>query len=476
MNSEPRRARIVVAGTHSGTGKTSIAVALTALLRRRGLVVQTYKVGPDYLDPTHLAAASGRPCFNLDAWMTSREYVRELFCETSAGADICVIEGVMGLFDGAEANGPAGSTAEVAMLLDAPVLLAVDAHGAARSVAAVVEGFANFEHGLRMGAIVANRVGGKAHGELIAEALRGRDLPPLLGAIEHDGLPALPSRHLGLLPASEHPFTSDLLDRLATGLERSLDVSRILSIANAAPAIGARGEWPAPPAESSVARVGIARDEAFLFYYPDNLAALERAGCELVPFSPLRDQELPAGLDALYLGGGYPELHARALAANRPMIEAVRQFVQSGAPVYAECGGLMYLAQHLETADGVSYPFAGVLPCGVRMLPKRKALGYVEITCVEDTFWGGPGTTLRGHEFHYSELIDDPVRTGVWRNVYSARSRRAGRIVPEGLQSGRVLASYIHIHFASNPAALAHLVTTFRKPPAIGAYPSCTSP
>ena len=442
--------RIVIAGTQSGTGKTSLALALTASLKRRGLRVQTFKVGPDFLDPSYLTLASGRPCYNLDGWMTRREYILELFYRTTQDADMAVIEGVMGLFDGSDPQTAEGSTSEMACWLDAPVLLVVNVHGMARSLAAVVKGCVEFEPNLRIVGVVANHSGSDRHKEWLSQSLEGALLPPLLGAIPRGALPALPSRHLGLITADSENLSPRILDELADSLERSISVDTLMQKSKSASPLSILG--PAHHVRPTHRRVsvGVAYDRAFHFYYPDNLDELSLQGCDLVRFSPLEDRELPRDLDALYLGGGYPEEYAEALADNREMLESIRQFAERNVPIYAECGGLMYLTRGIETR-AKQYAMVGLLPVWSRMLDRLKSLGYVEVTLTEDSLWGDAGTVLRGHEFHYSELMGDPLGDGRWTAVYRIKHRRSERPVVEGFQQGRILASYTHLHWASQP-------------------------
>jgi cobyrinic acid a,c-diamide synthase len=473
--------RLVIAGTHSGVGKTSLSVGLARALARQGLRVQTFKVGPDFLDPTYLAMASGRTCYNLDGWMTSREYVCHLFARATADADVALIEGVMGMFDGASATTLQGSTAEIALWLDAPVLLVVDAHGAVRSLAATVKGFTEFEPDVRLWGVIANRGGSVQHSMLLAASLTAAGTPPFLGMLPKGSLPALPSRHLGLV-AAEQTNLADVLDQLADACDRYLDVNVIIGMT------GVRNEGsesdedrgagdlespglqifrfprscsphphPLPEGEGTtrasplLVRLGIARDDAFHFYYPDNLEALAAAGAQLVDFSPISDSHLPANLDGIYFGGGYPEMHAACLAANESMLADVRQFAASGRAIYAECGGLMYLGQSLAALDGVRHTMAGVLPIETAMLDRLKSLGYVEVTLQEDSLWGPRGSVFRGHEFHYSEITKPLSADSGWRTVYSLHQRSGEPTKPEGFQKERVLASYVHGHFASHP-------------------------
>jgi len=454
--------RVIVAGTESGVGKTSVALALVSALRRRGLHVQPFKVGPDYLDPTYLSVAAGRPCYNLDGWMTGKDYVKRLFCEKARTADVAVIEGVMGLFDGSDPVGPEGSTAEIAGWLDAPVILVVNVHGMARSVAALVKGYAGFQPEVRIEGIVANQCGSDRHGALLDESLQAFGLPRTVAAIPRGAFAELPSRPLGLVTADAGNLSESVLGRLSAALEKHGSIDSIMEIARRARSIA-----EPPPSEQTghvgrTIRLGLAHDTAFHFYYPDNLEALSEAGCELVGFSPVADETLPEGLDCLYIGGGYPEEHAAELSRNEGMLESVRGFAATEKPIYAECGGLMYLSQGIELTDGKRFDLAGILPGLTRMLPKLRSLGYVEIALTRDSLFGRVGTILRGHEFHYSELVGDPTENGQWSTAYLMRHRRTEKSVSEGFQRGRVLASYVHTHFASSPGSTEHFVSLCR--------------
>lgn len=455
--------RIIIAGTGSGVGKTSVSLALVRALTRRGLRVQTFKVGPDFLDPTHLTLASGRTCYNLDSWMCGKDYVEQLFHRVTADADITIIEGVMGLFDGASPDTSTGSTAEIAKWLHAPTLLVVDAKGAARSVGAVIKGFDTFEPDLRIAGVIANRVGSSRHTDWIRETLTTCHLPPLLGAIPSKAFPTLPSRHLGLVTADSQNLSASHLDQLAEAIEKHVDIEAILSLARSARPL------PLPNTSSeSVARtsapvtIGIASDAAFHFYYPDNLESLEAQGARLVPFSPIHDTRLPESLDALYLGGGYPEEFAAPLAANTGMMDSIRQFAAKGGAIYAECGGLMLLSESIETLDGVIHPMAGLLPFRTRMCAKRQSLGYTEVTLHNDTLWGPAGSHLRGHEFHYSQIVESRADTH-WSPAYQVQYRREPKPLLAGIQGGRILAGYVHLHWAAHPEACRAFITFATK-------------
>jgi cobyrinic acid a,c-diamide synthase len=443
--------RIIIAGTQSGTGKTSLSLALVASLRRRRLRIQTFKIGPDFLDPSYLALASGRPCYNLDGWMTRKEYVLELFGRTTEDADLAVIEGVMGLFDGSDPENSEGSTAEMARWLDAPVLLVVNVHGMARSLSAVVKGCVEFERDLKVAGIIANHTGSDHHRDWLTQSLRSASLPPLLGAIPRGALSTLPSRHLGLITADPKNLPPKTLEQLADVLEQHVAVDTVLQMAkNASPLSITEPGREANPRPKRVS-IGVAYDRAFHFYYPDNLDELRLRGCDLILFSPLQDTKLPEGIDALYFGGGYPEEYAETLSENREMQEAVRLFAKKGRPIYAECGGLMYLTQGIETTRAGRYPMVGLLPVWSRMLNCLKSLGYVEVSLTDNSLWGERGAVLRGHEFHYSELIGPPLDDPRWTQVYKIKRRRSEKILTEGFQQNNVLASYVHLHWASQP-------------------------
>ncbi len=307
--------RIVIGGTESGAGKTSLTLALVAALRRRGTRVQTFKVGPDFLDPSYLAIASGRPCYNLDGWMMGRDYVERLVARATADADIAVIEGVMGLFDGADPDSLEGSTAEIASWLKAPVILVADVYGMARSLAAVVKGFATFERKVRVAGVIANHCGSVRHGIMLAEALQASRLPPMVAAVPRGALPELPSRHLGLVTADSRNLPPETLEALADAFEHYSALSEIVNMARSAPFLYV--EAPERKRIAERVRLGVAHDTAFHFYYRDLLDDLEDSGCSIVRFSPVADRNLPDGLDAIYIGGGYPEEVAAELSANR---------------------------------------------------------------------------------------------------------------------------------------------------------------
>jgi len=439
-----------VAGTHSGVGKTTVTLGLLAAWRRRGVVVQPFKVGPDFIDPGHHAQAAGRPSHNLDGWMLPREENRRIFWRYAATADLALVEGVMGLFDGFGGSSEAGSTAQMAKWLGLPVLLVVDVRAMARSAAALVKGFATFDPDLTLAGVVLNRLSGPSHLGHLQEALAV--LPGLrcFGGLPREGTVAIPERHLGLVTAEDHPLDTDSLTALADLVETHINLDDLWQ---SIPQVS--GPPPLMSASSAAApvrpvRLGVARDQAFCFYYPENLAWLQYFGADLVEFSPLADNRLPPGLHGLYLGGGYPELYAERLAANTGLKDDLQQAARSGLPIYAECGGLMYLSEELQDISGKHHALVGVLPLRIRMLPRLKSLGYREVRLAADTLLGPVGTTLRGHEFHYSEIVGT---TSGLTTVYQVAPRRGGERRSEGYAWKNVLASYLHLHFGSNPQA-----------------------
>jgi len=438
--------RLVIAGTQSGVGKTTVAVGIMAALAKRGLMVQPFKVGPDYIDPSYHAMATGRVSRNLDTWLLTPRLVRGIFQQAGAGAGIAVIEGVMGLFDGHGSTSDRGSTAEVAKLLQAPVILVVDGSHMARSAAAMVQGYLGFDRALRLAGVIFNKVS-ERHFELLREALRRSTRIPALGYLPHDPSLLLPERHLGLVPAVEDPRLTASLARAAEVVAKTVDLGRILRIAREAPALApvdmpGDGRGPAP----RLVRIGVAKDQAFHFYYQENLELLQRLGAELVEFSPLSDERLPDGLDGLYLGGGFPEVFAGQLAQNEPLRREIKCAVGGGLPTYAECGGLMYLAEQLVDQEGRQHAMVGVLPGMIRMTNRLQHFGYVTLIPTRDTILAKADDPIKGHEFHYS-VWDYQVPEGC--AAYVAVKHREGRRL-EGFARANLLASYVHVHFLTN--------------------------
>jgi cobyrinic acid a,c-diamide synthase len=444
-------ARVVVAGTHSGVGKTTVATGLMAAFARRGRSVAGFKVGPDFIDPSYHALATSRPGRNLDAFLSGPELVAPLFAHGAAGADLAVVEGVMGMFDGAAGAGELASTAQVAKLLRAPVLLVVDCSAMARSVAAVAHGFASFDPGVEVAGLVLNRVASERHEELLRQALDPVGVP-VLGVLRRHTALATPERHLGLVPAAERQAAARrTVAELSHAITEACDLPAIAAVAGAAPPL------PATPWDPTTAlagggrggvRIGVACGAAFTFRYQENLELLEAAGAELAPVDPTADETLPERVGALYLGGGFPETHAGALAANQALRVAVRRFASNGGPVVAECGGLLYLARSLD-----GQPMCGVVAADGRMTG-RLSLGYRRAKATVPSTVAVAGATLRGHEFHYSTIEPSAGADPAWL-------LDGGR--PEGFVAGGVHASYLHTHWAAFPGVPARLVAAAGK-------------
>ncbi|MBI5184628.1 MAG: cobyrinate a,c-diamide synthase [Nitrospinae bacterium] len=448
--------KILIAGAQSGAGKTTGTIGLMAALVKRGMRVQGFKVGPDFLDPTYYRQITGRAAHNLDGWMTDKRYVRRLFLDASLDADISIIEGVMGLYDGFGAHSEDGSSAQIAKWLDAPVILVVNARGMGRSACAVLKGFMSFDKRVKFAGVLFNNLGSERHLGLLREAVAGNIGLPVFGGLLKDESLRLPERYLGLHPATEGALNQGALKSLASQIEKHVDLDAILD---------ASGKINAPPVQKlnskagsrkkKRCRIGVARDEAFSFYYEENFRLLEEAGAELIFFSPIRDQKLPEDLGGIYLGGGYPEIFADRLASNGPMRNAVLEFAEEGKPVYAECGGLMYLSRSIQLTDGNCFPMAGVFPFQCGMLEKRKALGYVEARLLEDSILGEEGMVFRGHEFHYSTIENEPAPVHM---KYSVTKRAGEGDMLEGFSYKNVLGSYIHAHFGSQPGMAGNFV------------------
>jgi cobyrinic acid a,c-diamide synthase len=424
--------RLVIAGTSSGAGKTTVATGLIAALAQRGERPAPFKVGPDFIDPSYHALAAGRPGRNLDAFLSGPELIAPLFRHGSQDAGIAVVEGVMGLYDGASGRGELASTAHVAKLLRAPVVLVVDAAAMARSVAAIVHGYTTFDPDVNVAGVILNRVGGEAHAALLREALAGT---PVLGALPRDAELAVPERHLGLVPVAERaPRARETIDRLAPAIGAHCDLDGLLALARSAPELP--GPAWSPDGDGPPARIAIARGPAFSFHYEENLELLRGAGAELVPFDPLADETLPDA-QALVLAGGFPEVFGLQLSANARLRTEIAAF---SGPVLAECGGLLYLARELD-----GHPMCGVLDVSARMTD-RLTLGYREATARHDHPVWPQGTQVRGHEFHRSKVTPEG---GAWEH---ARGR-------EGHVRGLVHASYLHTHWAATPEVARRLVT-----------------
>ncbi|TXS51103.1 cobyrinate a,c-diamide synthase [Streptomyces sp. t39] len=441
-------ARLVIAAPSSGAGKTTVATGLMAAFAGRGLAVSPHKVGPDYIDPGYHALATGRPGRNLDAYQCGTALVAPLFAHGARGCELAVVEGVMGLYDGAAGQGELASTAQVAKLLRAPVVLVVDASSQSRSVAALVHGFASWDPGVRIGGVILNKVATDRHETLLREALEESGVP-VMGVLRRAADVATPSRHLGLVPVAErHTDAVDAVRAQAEQVRLGCDLDALLALARSAPPLtdtpwdpltAARGGAPTEPAAGGERPVvAVAGGAAFTFSYAEHVELLRAAGARVAAFDPLRDERLPEGTRGLVIGGGFPEVYAPELSANEPLRRAVAALARSGAPVAAECAGLLYLAKSLD-----GKPMCGVLDAEARMTG-RLTLGYREAVAVADSPLAAAGTRLRGHEFHRTVLEPGSGPVPAWGMVRPER-----RV--EGFAQQGVHASYLHTHWAQRP-------------------------
>ncbi|WP_330340819.1 cobyrinate a,c-diamide synthase [Streptomyces sp. NBC_00557] len=441
--------RLVVAAPSSGSGKTTVATGLMAAFAARGLAVSPHKVGPDYIDPGYHALATGRPGRNLDAYLCGPELVAPLFLHGARGCDLAVVEGVMGLYDGAAGEGELASTAQVAKLLGAPVVLVVDASSQSRSVAALVHGFASWDPRVRVGGVILNKVASDRHEELLREALDSAGVP-VLGALRRAARVDTPSRHLGLVPVAERRSDAvDAVAAMAAQVEQGCDLEALLALARSAGALSGTA-WE-PPAGTADKRevVAVAGGPAFTFSYAEHTELLAAAGADVVTFDPLRDEQLPEGTAGLVVGGGFPEVYAAELSANEPLRKAVADLALSGAPVAAECAGLLYLCRELD-----GQPMCGVLDATARMT-ERLTLGYRDAVAVTDSSLAVAGTRMRGHEFHRTAVEPGASAAPAWGVRHPAR-----RV--EGFVQGGVHASYLHTHWASEPGVARRFVERCR--------------
>ena len=446
--------RIVVAATQSGGGKTTLVTGLLAALRARGLTVQSFKVGPDYIDLGYHRLASGRTGHNLDTWLVPEARLTEIFARECAGADIAVIEGVMGLYDGGRRG--ISSTAAIAKALGAPVLLVIDAKSVGASAAATALGFRVYDRDINLAGVLLNRLGSGTHEEMIREAMTGIDLR-VYGALRRDPALSLPERHLGLTPVEEHAAAA-MIRAVGERVETGLDLDGILELAKSATPLSITESRNAE--KFSPVRIGVARDEAFSFYYAASLAELEEHGAEIVAFSPLNDEALP-DVDGIIIGGGFPEMFAEALTANLSMRASIRRAAEDGMPIYAECGGYMYLMQSLVDFIGTEHEMVGIFPVRARMMEKLQMVGYVEAEQMADTILGSAGLILHGHEFHFS--VEETNDTAELVRPFMFTKLRNGAQYVAGCIYKNVLGSYLHLHFAGGQAAAGHFVEACRR-------------
>ena len=466
-----------IAGTSSGDGKTTVTLALLRALYNRGVKVVPFKCGPDYIDPTFHKQACNHHSKNLDCWMMGKNAVIESFKRGSKGMECSVIEGVMGLYDSSQPGSLHGSSAEIAITLGIPVILTVNAKGMAGSIAAMVKGYCEFRKDINIIGVIANKVGSDKHAQLLSEALNLAGLPPLLGYLKRDDRFILPERHLGLVPFTENQKSTEWFDTIANEAESCFEIDKILELTSLDPitdntisttietiekGLKERSASPKTPKINYPAqrteilnpivgiKLGIARDKAFHFYYEDNLEILRNCGFELIDFSPINDKELPKDLKGIYLGGGFPELFAKELEDNLSMRTSIKTFANSGNSIYAECGGYVYLCDSLES-DGKIYDMCGLISSKADMGKKMRSLGYREVRSLHDSFLGAKELKMRGHEFHWSSVTSFDDKSMAW-NVKT--TRKCVKEVKSGYMTKNIIASYIHLHFASNKDAI----------------------
>ncbi|MDQ5859608.1 MAG: cobyrinate a,c-diamide synthase [Thermoproteota archaeon] len=439
--------RIVIAGVTSGVGKTTVAVGVMHGLRQRGLRVQPFKVGPDFIDPSYHTLVTKRNSRNLDVWMMGRQGVLDCFAAACRDADIAVVEGVMGLFDGMSGKNNFASTAHVAKIVDAPIILVVDASKGARSIAAIILGFLHFDRKLRIAAVILNNVAGQRHANYITDALAGVVKVPVVGVLARNSKIKMDERHLGLVPALElKSAKSKRISHTVKYVAECIDLDKVLSLSSMTPLPDARDRAKQQQSRASIA---VALDESFNFYYTDNFIALKSNGAQLVFFSPTREQKLPEGVQGLMLGGGFPEVLADRLEKNRSMMRSIRKAVDEGMPIYAECGGLMYLTRSITGYKGEkkARKMAGIIEADT-LMTGRLTLNYTDAECNGPIFGN---TRLRGHEFHYSSIENI---AGDSRFAYSMKKGRGVTGNQDGfIINDNSLAAYMHLHFANRKLA-----------------------
>lgn len=431
-----------------------------AAFKRRGLRVAPFKVGPDFIDPGHHNRVTGRTSRNLDGWMLSRETNLGIFHRHSAGAHVAVIEGVMGLFDGYSGRCEDGSTAQMAKWLGIPVLLVADAARMARSAAAMIMGFENFDAQLTFAGVLFNHLGSRGHFTYLRDALEDHVAMPCLGGVVRRSEVHIPERHLGLVTGEEHPLTEALQYDLADLVEAAIDLETLLKGLTEVTAVPAAPSDLSPSFEIPRVSIAVARDNAFCFYYRENLELLEQAGAQIVTFSPVAGDPLPADIDGLYLGGGYPELFAERLSRNQRLKNQIYQAGKNGMPIYAECGGFMYLCRRISNPQGHTFDMCGCFEFSADMFQRLRSLGYREVCLQQESILGPVGTTIRGHEFHYSDITGDDPRA---RTIYRVSDHSGNPRRREGFVINNTLGSYFHLHFASSPAVAHFFVDSCRR-------------
>ncbi|WP_163100117.1 cobyrinate a,c-diamide synthase [Peribacillus alkalitolerans] len=443
--------RFVLAGTGSGVGKTTFTIGIMRALMKRGLTVQGFKCGPDYIDPTYHTAVTKRPSRNIDSFMMSHDTVRAIVARASQDADAAIIEGVMGFYDGKSPLSNEGSAAHISEITKSPVILIVNAASMARSTAAIVKGFQLLDENSNIVGVIANQLGSKSHFEIIKTAIEQECGIPVIGYLPKGAVPTMPSRHLGLVPAIERGDLDSYFDSLAAAIEETVDIKQLLEITKARPLEVTSSIFDVQPERQEI-HIAIAKDAAFNFYYEENLELLRAYGATLHYFSPLQNEEVPIKAQGLYIGGGFPEEFAESLAQNEAVKQSIRAALERGLPTLAECGGFMYLTEEIVNRQGQAFPMIGIIPGRVRMQDKLAALGYREITGVPGNFLINEKEQAKGHEFHYSTYEGE-----ISSSAYFSKGRF--RAQKEGYLHKNIVAGYTHFHFASNPQLVKNWLT-----------------
>ena len=451
----------MIAGTNSGVGKTTVTLGIMSAMVQKGIKVQGFKAGPDYIDPSHHTFVTGNASRNLDTWMMGENACRELFERSALNSEISVIEGVMGLYDGSNDSSGHGSSAHLAKVLNVPVILVVDAKGVAQSAGAVVMGFREFDKEVNLAGIILNNVASQNHYDIIKEAIEESCSVTVLGYLKKESDITIPERHLGLIPSEEQKINSDLYDKLGQMVLETIDIDKLKEIA------GSAGNFPEynrsifTERDSSLeVTVAVARDNAFCFYYQDDIDLFEALGAKIVEFSPLADKSIPDGIDGIFMGGGFPELFADRLSKNESMMSSILAAHKQGTVIYGECGGMMYLMEKLIDCEERLFKMSSVLNGTSSMENRRQGLGYVIVDTICDNVICNNGDTFRAHEFHWSKLQDVPDSTTFAYNTRKTNGRRTG---VDGICKSNVMASYTHIHFSSNPELAINLLSSMAK-------------
>ncbi|WP_110952933.1 cobyrinate a,c-diamide synthase [Anaerosinus massiliensis] len=437
--------RIVIAATNSGAGKTTIVTGILAAMKSKGYNVQSYKIGPDYIDPGYHQLASEKPGHNLDTWLVPATKINEIFTRTAESSDIAIIEGVMGLYDGGRKE--ISSTATIAKLLKAPIILVIDAKSMGESAAAIALGFKMFDPKIDFAGVIINRLGSQTHKKIICDAMAKINIP-VLGCIFRENQMTLPQRHLGLTPVTENQ-AGESISVIRDAVLQHCDIDSLYRTAKAAPPIPSSSVKKVLKQTNSKIKIGVAHDEAFSFYYPESLDVLEELGAEIVFFSPLHDQKIP-DIQGLIFGGGFPEMFAKELSENQSMQKSIYGLAEKGLPIYAECGGLMYLTKSLKDFSENVFNMVGLIPATCQMHDKLQTVGYIEAEALNDSILCPQGTTIHGHEFHFSSMSIDENLEKIFPWAFKFTKLRTGKMYYGGYATDNILASYLHLHFAGN--------------------------